>query len=66
MSNTETETTVKTPTHIAYQVREAKGKSYWTRIGATWAHKDSKGFNLQLDCMPLDGAVTLRIASEDK
>ena len=35
------------PTHYAYQVKEGKEKSYWTRIGAAWAHKDGKGFSLQ-------------------
>jgi hypothetical protein len=65
MSNTETQTTKK-PTHIAYQVRESKDKGYWTRIGAAWAHKDGNGFSLQLDCVPLDGKIALRIASEAK
>lgn len=58
----------KGPTHIAYQVREGreKGKSYWTRIGAAWPHNDGEGFNIQLECVPLDGRVTLRVASEAK
>jgi len=70
MSNTNSEsTTSKLPTHIAYQVRESKdkSKSYWTRIGAAWANADGKGFNIQLDgLMPLDGHITLRVASEKK
>ena len=57
----------KAPTHIAYQVREGSNeKSYWTRIGAAWAHKDGNGFSLQLESVPLDGKITLRIASENK
>lgn len=56
----------KAPTHIAYQVRKGKDKGYFTRIGAAWANKDGKGFNIQLDCVPLDGRITLRIASEKK
>ncbi len=67
MSKEDTQTTAgNAPTHIAYQVREGSQKSYWTRIGAAWAHRDGKGFNLQLECVPLDGKVTLRIVSEDK
>jgi len=64
MSNTETNS--KSPTHIAYAVREAKdqGKGFWTRIGAAWPHQDGKGFNVQLDCVPLDGAIQLRLASD--
>ena len=54
------------PTHIAYQVREGSQKGYWTRIGAAWANKDGKGFNIQLECIPLDGRINLRIASEPK
>ena len=57
----------KTPSHIAYQVRDREGKKgFWTRIGSAWAHNDGKGFNLQLECVPLDGRITLRIANEDK
>lgn len=56
----------KAPTHIAYQVREGQKKGYWTRIGAAWAHKDSNGFSIQLDCVPLDGRISLRAASENQ
>jgi len=57
----------KTPTHVAYQVRDREGgKAFWTRIGAAWSHADSKGFNVQLDAMPIDGRITLRVASESK
>ena len=65
--NTNTEApSSNAPTHIAYQVRDSKGKGFWTRIGAAWQHKDGKGFNIQLDCVPLDGSITLRIASDKK
>jgi hypothetical protein len=57
----------KTPSHIAYQVRDREGgKGFFTRIGAAWQHKDGKGFNVQLDCVPLDGRISLRVASEKK
>jgi len=39
-------------------------KSFWTRIGLAWEHKDAKGFNANLDCLPVDGKITLRVASE--
>jgi hypothetical protein len=55
----------KTPSHIAYHVKESKsGKDYWTRIGAAWAHKKGNGFNIQIEIVPLDGRITLLIASE--
>ena len=55
------------PSHHAYQVRDIDGgKGLWTRIGSAWANKDGKGFNIQLESVPLDGRVTLRLASEKK
>ena len=58
-------TASKKPSHIAYQVREGKGdKGYFTRIGAAWPNKDGNGFNIQLDAVPLDGHITLRVPSE--
>jgi hypothetical protein len=55
----------KVPTHIAYHVRNTEdGKSFWTRIGATWPHGDGKGFNLDIDLVPLNGKITLRLPAE--
>jgi hypothetical protein len=64
----ETKTAGKAPTHVAYHVRDrGEGqKGFWTRIGAAWAHADGKGFNVQLEVTPLDGRISLRIASEKK
>ena len=62
-----TESTSKSPSHIAYQVRDREGqKGIWTRIGAAWPQKDGKGFNIQLDAIPLDGHIALRIATDKK
>ena len=55
----------KSPTHIAYHVRNRDGgKGFWTRIGSAWAHTDGNGFNLQIETVPLDGRITLRVAAE--
>jgi hypothetical protein len=57
----------KSPSHVAYQVRDRQGgKGFWTRIGAAWAHADGQGFNIQLDTVPLDGRITLRVATDKK
>ncbi len=58
----------KAPSHIVYHVRDrGEGqKSFWTRIGSAWAHADGKGFNVQLEAVPLDGRISLRVASEKK
>ena len=41
-------------------------KGIWTRIGSVWPHNDGKGFNVQLDAVPLDGRITLRIVADKK
>lgn len=65
--NTSESNAVRTPSHVAYQVRDREGrKSFWTRIGSAWAHADGKGFNVQLETVPLDGRVTLRVPSDKK
>lgn len=57
--------TGKSPTHVAYHVRErANNDSFWTRIGSAWAHSDGQGFNIQIETVPLDGRITLRTVSE--
>ncbi|MEZ6063695.1 MAG: hypothetical protein R3C19_25380 [Planctomycetaceae bacterium] len=57
MSNNTANGSSKKPSLYAYSVRDAgNGKGFWTRIGAAWTNKDG-GFNLQLDCIPLDGRI---------
>ncbi len=60
----------KRPNYIAYQViaREEGGKSNWTKIGVGFMHGDGGGVNVLLDCLPIDGRVTLRACpySEDR
>ena len=63
--STNTKPASKTPSQIAYHVRNREGgKGFWTRTGSAWAHKDGNGFNIQLESSPVDGHITLRIASE--
>ena len=67
MSNTDTEPKASAPTHIAYHVKDGSNdKSYWTRIGAAWMHKDGKGFNIQLELLPPDCRITLRAIAEEE
>ncbi|MGQ4828553.1 hypothetical protein, partial [Enterococcus faecalis] len=49
-------TTSNKPSHRVHAVTKRGDKSYWADIGAVWAHKDGKGFNLKLDLLPLNGA----------
>jgi hypothetical protein len=55
----------KAPSHHAFQVRNRDGqKAIWTRIGSAWPHADGQGYNIQLDAVPIDGKISLRIPSE--
>ena len=62
---TKEESNSKLPILIAYHVRDRKDADpIWTRIGSAWAHADGKGFNIQIQTVPLDGRITLRIPAE--
>ena len=62
-----TESVSKAPSHIVYQVRDREGqKGFWTRVGSAWPHADGKGFNVQLEAVPLDGRLVFRVATEKK
>jgi hypothetical protein len=66
-TDTNTARKLKHPTHFAYAVRERKDqKGFFTKIGAAWANADGRGFSIQLDAVPLDGRITLRLASEQR
>jgi hypothetical protein len=55
----------KAPSHTAYHVRNRSDtEAFWTRIGSAWPHADGKGFNIQIETVPLDGRISLRIPSE--
>jgi hypothetical protein len=67
MSNETTSANGRKPTHVAYHVRDGKNdSSFWTRIGVAWTHQDGKGFNVQIEVMPLDGRISLRVAGDKK
>lgn len=53
------------PDYIAWHVTEKSEKSYWTKVGAAWSHKDDKGFTLQLETCPINGRIVLRLPRED-
>ena len=65
MTDTKTQPASKAPSHVAYHVRNREGgEGFWTRIGSAWPHTDGNGFNIQIETVPLDGRITLRVASE--
>jgi hypothetical protein len=55
------------PSHRVYAVTKNGKQSYWRVIGAVWPHGDGEGFNLKLDCLPLNGAeIVIRKAKVDE
>lgn len=55
---------VKAPDLIAWHVTQKGEKSYWNKVGASWAHKDGKGMTLQLETVPINGRIVLRTPME--
>ena len=58
--------TTSAPTHNVFTV-EDRGQNedpFWLKIGAAWAHKDGKGFNITLSALPLDNRLVLREPTE--
>ena len=59
----------KLPSHKAFAVenftKDDKEKSSWKEIGVAWAHKDGKGFDLNIKLMPLSGRIVLRENSKE-
>lgn len=54
------------PAFIAWHVAEKGEKTFWTRIGAAWDHKDGEGLTLQLDLVPVNGGrIVLRHPAEE-
>ena len=50
----------------AYAVIKREGEEdFWLPIGAVFAHRDGKGFNVILQAQPLDGKLVLRVPKED-
>jgi len=49
------------PTLRLYRVLGDGDGASWAPIGAAWPHKDSKGFSLSFDAVPLTGRVVLRV-----
>lgn len=50
------------PALVAWHVTErGRGRKFWNRLGAAWAHKEGEGITLFLDAIPVgfDGRIVL-------
>lgn len=57
----------KGPSHHAFSVRnnpDPQGKAFFNRVGSAFPHKDGKGFNVDLEAMPVNGKIVLRTPQE--
>jgi hypothetical protein len=63
LHNPNTQKSGNQPSHLVYHVEERgdNNQDIWTRIGAMWPHKDGKGFNLQLQFLPVNSSGKLAI-----
>ena len=56
------------PVFLAYAVQkgeESKDAS-WCKIGAVFAHRDGKGYTVQLQALPVSASIVLREPKEEK
>ncbi len=51
------------PTHHVYHVKEKEvgGKGVWQKLGAAWPHQDGKGFNVELELLPVSSGDTMKL-----
>jgi len=62
-----------TPTHIVYHVRDIgtppgeteAPRAVWTKVGVAWQHNDTKGLNIVLEAVPLNGRLVVRTAVQE-
>ncbi len=55
----------KAPSFEAFSVTEGKDdKSYFTKIGASFEHKDGEGHSVELNALPTNGRIVLRTPRE--
>ena len=50
------------PTHEVFVVKDrGEGqKAWWTKVGSAWTCKDGS-LNVQLDALPIDGKLNIRV-----
>jgi len=54
------------PSHRLFHVTGEGDQARWNRIGAAWAHKDGKGFNVDLEYLPQKpGRIVLREQADE-
>lgn len=58
-----TDIQTKLPTHGVFITKPGNdNKTFWSRIGGAWEHKDGNGLFIKLDTLPVNGEVVIRRA----
>ena len=65
VSNERRKTMSGSPSHKCFAVEDrgdedSTDKSWWTRCGSAWPHKDGKGLNIVLTALPINARLVLR------
>lgn len=58
------DTNANRPSHRLFNVMGDGDNARWTDIGVAWTTKDSKGFTLALNAIPVNGRIVMRINEE--
>ncbi len=56
----------KAPDFIAWHVSKRGEKAFWTKVGATWFHRDGNCLSLQLEVVSINGRIVLRTPLNDE
>jgi hypothetical protein len=59
--NNMSDTDQNRPSHRLFTVNGDGDNARWTDIGVAWATRDGKGFTLNLNALPLNGRLVMRI-----
>ena len=66
MTETQTTTKGRVPTHNIFLVTGDGENAKWTEIGAAWPHQDGSGFAITCTALPLQGRIVMRRRKDRK
>ncbi len=53
------------PSRYIFQVLGDGENATWTRVGAAWSHRDTRGARLVFNAFPLTGRIVMRERTEN-
>jgi hypothetical protein len=62
MKNQQTTSTRRFDVYVVEEyTKEGEEKANWIRVGVAFENKDGKGFNVQLNSLPVNGKLVMRV-----